>query len=45
MAVDARNEQRLRAMVMEWNSKIVHFMGSHHIMQKLLEVSKTTEQV
>ncbi|XP_020201409.1 uncharacterized protein At2g24330 isoform X1 [Aegilops tauschii subsp. strangulata] len=36
---DARDEQRLRALVAERKAKIGQFRGSHHNMHKLLEVS------
>uniref|UniRef100_A0A453Q760 Uncharacterized protein n=1 Tax=Aegilops tauschii subsp. strangulata TaxID=200361 RepID=A0A453Q760_AEGTS len=35
--VDARDEQRLRALVAERKAKIGQFRGSHHNMHKLLE--------
>ncbi|KAI4983430.1 hypothetical protein ZWY2020_023922 [Hordeum vulgare] len=37
--LDARDEQRLRALVAERKAKIGQFRGSHHNMHKLLEVS------
>ncbi|KAF7087446.1 hypothetical protein CFC21_090631 [Triticum aestivum] len=37
--LDARDEQRLRALVAERKAKIGQFRGSHHNMQKLSEVS------
>ncbi|KAF7081693.1 hypothetical protein CFC21_085607, partial [Triticum aestivum] len=37
--LEARDEQRLRALVAERKAKIGQFRGSHHNMQKLIEVS------
>ena len=36
---EARDEQRLRALVAERKAKIGQFRGSHHNMHKLIEVS------